>query len=257
MIPVRIEDVDRGALDALIENAVPEGKTIEYKRATPSKADSSVDSVVAAVTSFANTDGGDLLLGVKAEKGMPRELPGIEIEDWDREKLRLEHMLLNGVEPRLPRVDIRAIATATDRYVVVMVRAGAAARTRVAGARGVRGRGHPSGPAGSVRKPPSFYPSTVARQSLSGRWCSSASANASSRWSRLGYPGSGPSPRRSRAAVRCSLSSVVGARAAARLPRGLAASAARLARVAGPARSGRACRRSDRPRSRLAPTRRG
>ena len=35
MIPVRIEDVDRGALDALIDNAVPEGKTIEYKQALP------------------------------------------------------------------------------------------------------------------------------------------------------------------------------------------------------------------------------
>ena len=122
MIPVRTEEVDRGALDALIDNAVPEGKTIEYKQALPGKADSAVDPVVAAVTSFANTDGGDLLLGVRASKGMPLELPGIEIENWDGEKLRLEHMLLNGVQPRLPRgaVAIRAIETTTDRHVVVI-----------------------------------------------------------------------------------------------------------------------------------------
>ena len=84
MIPVRIEDVDRAALDALIDNAVAEGRTIEYKQALPGKANSEVDPVVATVTSFANTDGGDLLLGVRASKGMPLELPGIEIQNRDR-----------------------------------------------------------------------------------------------------------------------------------------------------------------------------
>ena len=122
MIPVRIEDVDRAALHALIDNAVAEGRTIEYKQALPGKANSEVDPVVATVTSFANTDGGDLLLGVKASKSAPLELPGIEIENWDREKLRLEHMLLNRVKPRLPRgaVTIRAIETTNGRHVVVI-----------------------------------------------------------------------------------------------------------------------------------------
>lgn len=120
MIPVRIEAVDRAALNALIDNAVREGKTIEYKQELPGKADGDIARLIAAVTSFANTDGGDLLLGVKADKGVPEDLPGIEIEDVDGEKLRLAHILLNGVEPRLPRVDIREIETAKNRYVVVI-----------------------------------------------------------------------------------------------------------------------------------------
>ena len=120
MIPVRIEEIDRAALDALIDNAEPEGKTIEYKQELPGKADGDIARLIAAVTSFANTDGGDLLLGVKADKGVPEDLPGIEIEDLDGEKLRLAHMLLNGVEPRLPRVDIREIETAKNRYVFVI-----------------------------------------------------------------------------------------------------------------------------------------
>ena len=58
MIPVRIEEIDRAALDALIDNAVPEGKTIEYKQELPGKADGDIARLIAAVTSFANTDGG-------------------------------------------------------------------------------------------------------------------------------------------------------------------------------------------------------
>ena len=121
MIPIPIDNVDLDALNALIENAVRERKTIEYKQELPvGNKESEVGPVLATVASLANTDGGDLILGVKERKGLPVELPGIEIENVDREKLRLHHMLLNGVEPRLPRVDIRTVETSKDRFVIVI-----------------------------------------------------------------------------------------------------------------------------------------
>ena len=120
MIPGRIEDIGTDALEALIANEVREGKTIEYKQEIPGRADSDVVPFLATVTSLANTAGGDLLLGVKASKGVPVELSGVQIGDVDGEKLRLEHMLLNGVEPRLPRVDIQEIEVAEDTYVLVI-----------------------------------------------------------------------------------------------------------------------------------------
>ena len=120
MIPVPIAEVDVEALNALIENTVRESKTIEYKEQLPGKKDSDVGRLLATVASLANTDGGDLILGVKEDRGLPVELPGMEIEDVDQEKLRLNHMLLNGVEPRLPPVDIHEVETAKDRYVMVI-----------------------------------------------------------------------------------------------------------------------------------------
>ena len=124
MIPGRIGDIDKEALKALIENEVRENKSIEYKQEIPGKADSDVVPFLATVSSLANTAGGDLLLGVKANKGVPVELSGIQIGDVDQEKLRLEHMLLNGVEPRLPGVDIQEIEVAKDTYVLVIRVAG-------------------------------------------------------------------------------------------------------------------------------------
>ena len=120
MIPGPIEKADLDSLQALIANNVSEGKTIEYKRAMPGKAASNVVPLIETVASFANTDGGDLLIGVEENKGVPVKLPGLEIEDLDKEKLRIEHMLLNGVDPRLPPVDIHPIKTEEDRYVLII-----------------------------------------------------------------------------------------------------------------------------------------
>ena len=120
MIPAPIEEVDVDALRALITNGVREGKTIEYKHAMPGTAESNVVPFLATVSSFANTAGGDLLLGIDAVDGVPTALPGIEIDNLDQETLRLEQVLRNGLEPRLPHIDIRAISVSDDNYVLVI-----------------------------------------------------------------------------------------------------------------------------------------
>ena len=120
MIPGRLEHIDKDALEALIKNEVHEDKTIEYKQEMPGRADSDVVPFLATVTSLANTAGGDLLLGVNAINGVPVDLSGVQIGDVDGEKLRLEHMLLNGVEPRLPSVDIQEIEVSQDTYILVI-----------------------------------------------------------------------------------------------------------------------------------------
>ena len=73
-----------------------------------------------AVSALANTSGGDVLLGVEAVNGVAMALPGLDLDNPDGETLRLENMIRDGLEPRLPRVDIRTIEVAEHRYVVVV-----------------------------------------------------------------------------------------------------------------------------------------
>lgn len=120
MLRIGIADVDHATLQALVENRVPEGKTIEYKRKLPGRSDGDVVPLLGAAASFANTAGGDLLLGVETKDGIPVELPGIEIASVDREILRLEHVLLNGLEPRVPRPELGPVEVATGRYVLII-----------------------------------------------------------------------------------------------------------------------------------------
>ena len=117
MVPGPIEAVDKDALQALIDNQVPEGKTIEYKREIPSTAESKMIPLLATVSSFANTARGDLLIGIEADKGVPTKLLGVKTNNTDEETLRLEQVLRSGIEPRLPLVDIRPIAIGNDKHV--------------------------------------------------------------------------------------------------------------------------------------------
>jgi predicted HTH transcriptional regulator len=120
MIPKAIHDIGLDDLRALIEGGVAEGKTIEYKREMPSGADSGTVPFLASVSSFANTSGGDFLIGVETDEGLPKAFPGVEAASVDKEKLRLEQILANGLEPRLPRVDIHPVQVGDGRHVLVV-----------------------------------------------------------------------------------------------------------------------------------------
>ena len=120
MIPGPIKDVDVTALQALITNEVREGKTIEYKLKMPGSADSDVVPLLATVSSFANTGGGDLLIGVEAVDGVPQQLPGLEIDNLDKDTLRIEQLIRGNIEPRIPRVEIHPISISDGRWVWVI-----------------------------------------------------------------------------------------------------------------------------------------
>ncbi len=120
MIPKHIRDIAPGDLQALVDNEVREGKTIEYKLELPGNADSQKAKFLASVSSFANTAGGDHIFGVEAKGGLPKRLLGVATGDPDADVLRLEHILANGLEPRLPRVDIQPVQVAEGQHVFVL-----------------------------------------------------------------------------------------------------------------------------------------
>jgi len=64
MIPTDIDQITEEDLQALIDNSVIEGKTIEYKQSLPSNSDSDKKEFLADVSSFANASGGDLIYGI-------------------------------------------------------------------------------------------------------------------------------------------------------------------------------------------------
>ncbi|MDR3488997.1 MAG: ATP-binding protein [Bradyrhizobium sp.] len=119
MIPKPLKDIRLTELESLIGIA-RESKTLEFKAELPRKADSELVPFIAGVSSLANTAGGDFVLGVYAREGVAAGVPGIAIPNLDAEKLRLEQALANGLEPRLPRVDIEALDCGGGQYVLVI-----------------------------------------------------------------------------------------------------------------------------------------
>jgi hypothetical protein len=116
----RLDSLDSNDLQALVDNAVPESRTLEYKEAVGTN-DAAKKEFLRDVSSFANAAGGDLVIGIRAKNGMAAELVGLPTTQADGEILRFENIIRDGVDPRIPGIRIRAIATPDmDRCVVVI-----------------------------------------------------------------------------------------------------------------------------------------
>lgn len=124
MIPKDIDAIKEEDLQALIDNAVSERKTIEYKQSLPKDADSDKKEFLADVSSFANASGGDIIFGMVEDKktGAPKSLDGLSIENPDQEILRLDSIIRTGIQPRLPSVTISPPINLSNSKVALVIR---------------------------------------------------------------------------------------------------------------------------------------
>ncbi|MDW8022595.1 MAG: ATP-binding protein [Nitrososphaerota archaeon] len=120
MIGKDIKQIAEEDLQALINNSVSEGKTIEYKQSLPSNSDSDKKDFLAEVSSFANASGGDLIFGIIEENGVPKKLEGVSIENVDQEIRRLDSIIRDGIEPRIPSVTIQPVNLSNGKVALVI-----------------------------------------------------------------------------------------------------------------------------------------
>lgn len=113
------EDLIEADLVSLVGDAVAEKRTIEYKLELPSNADESKKEFLADISSFANAAGGHLIFGVAEEGGLPMAIAGVPCGDPDREVLRLENLIRDGIEPRVQGLSARGIPLASGTYAFV------------------------------------------------------------------------------------------------------------------------------------------
>lgn len=107
-------------LQALIENRVPESRTLDYKRDAVGRSDGDKKEFLADVSSFANTAGGHLVFGMDETGGLPTALPGLAGLDADAEIRRLDELIRDGLEPTILGIELRAVPLASGAVVVVI-----------------------------------------------------------------------------------------------------------------------------------------
>ncbi len=95
---------------AMVEVGLREGRTLDFKQAPVGGKDDDKREFLADVSALANTAGGDIVFGITEAQGEATGAPGIELADPDAEVLRLEAILRSGLEPRLPRLEMRWLA---------------------------------------------------------------------------------------------------------------------------------------------------
>jgi predicted HTH transcriptional regulator len=122
MIQKNLDEITENDLQGLIDNSVQESKIVEYKRIQPGNSDSDKKEFLSDVSSFANSSGGDLIFGIIAEKGVPKKLEGLEIENVDQEIGRLDSIIRDGIEPRIPSslFSIKPIALSNSKKALII-----------------------------------------------------------------------------------------------------------------------------------------
>jgi predicted HTH transcriptional regulator len=101
MLDKPLDQITFADLKELIQQRWPEGKAVDYKRDMYGRGDSEKKELLKDLSSFANTDGGDIIIGVDETAGLPTGIPGVVTSDADAERLRLEEVIRRGIEPRI------------------------------------------------------------------------------------------------------------------------------------------------------------
>jgi hypothetical protein len=116
MIPKSFEAISKADIDALVANAVPEVKTIEYKEGLPGNTDTDKKEFLKDASSFANASGGDIIYGMQEKRdaagkptGIPEVANGLAGINIDQEIVRLDNMLRTGIAPRINGLQIKPV----------------------------------------------------------------------------------------------------------------------------------------------------
>lgn len=86
--------------------SIPESETLDYKERVENS-DSGKKNFVRDVCAFANTEGGDLVIGVKEQNLVPETYPGIESPA--ETQARLTDIIASRIEPRIHGISFKVI----------------------------------------------------------------------------------------------------------------------------------------------------
>ncbi|MBS3850490.1 ATP-binding protein [Devosia sp. BSSL-BM10] len=117
---LNFDEIQRVDLDKLVEASVPEGALIEYKREMYGDADADKKEFLKDLSSFANSSGGHLLIGVVEDQGSATGLTPV-LGNPDQQLQRLENLVRSAIEPRIVGVRFKAVPVSGGHVFVCRV----------------------------------------------------------------------------------------------------------------------------------------
>jgi len=114
------DKIDEQDVINLKTNSVQESKTIEYKKLLNLSSKENKIEFLADISSFSNTNGGDLLVGISEKKGIPDSIDGIEIDNPDKEINKLESIIRDGIEPNIVGIEIKFVKLTNLKRVMII-----------------------------------------------------------------------------------------------------------------------------------------
>lgn len=130
MLNQPLSEITKDIFEVYIASKESERRNVEYKERLSIGNDEEKREFLADVSSFANAIGGDLIFGVTAERdadgkttGAPDKVLGLEGFNTDADILKLQNILRDGLDPRIPQVDFQTI-DGFERGAALIIRIG-------------------------------------------------------------------------------------------------------------------------------------
>ena len=119
LLDIPLDRITEADVRRLIAAGAAESLYIDYKQATYGGKEADHAELLADVSSFANTAGGDLVIGVAEAGGIPNAIVPFT-GNADDERRRLEDIARTGLEPRIRNLQTRAVALAEGGAVIIV-----------------------------------------------------------------------------------------------------------------------------------------
>lgn len=116
---INFDAISEADLREQITAGVPEGILVDYKRDMYGTTDAEVKEFLKDVSSFANSSGGHLIVGVDEVSGIPTGIVPLT-GDSDRDLQRLENLARDGLEPRISGIRMKALPITGGGYVLIL-----------------------------------------------------------------------------------------------------------------------------------------
>ena len=117
---LKFDTISEGDLCRLVDDGIGESKTLEYKKALVLDPEHQKREFLSDVTALANTDGGDLVFGMKESEGGALELVGLKNFTPDDAIGRIENLLRDSIHPRLVGVQLRALQLSNGNHALLI-----------------------------------------------------------------------------------------------------------------------------------------
>ncbi|MDI7174868.1 AlbA family DNA-binding domain-containing protein [Leptospira santarosai] len=105
----------------LVEKEISENFEIEFKKQINIQSDDEKREFLYDVSSFANSRGGTIYFGIQEENGIAKEIIGIDNSDLDQFQLKLENILRDSINPRIPNIQIEQFTTSNPSKSVLAI----------------------------------------------------------------------------------------------------------------------------------------
>ncbi len=120
MLEKSIELITPQDIIQLLDNSIPEGKKIEYKESLPDGSDNSKKEFLADISSFANTEGGYMIVGIRENSGIPIEIIDLSITDMDAIILQYENLIRDSISPRI-KIESKSIEIDNKKILIFKI----------------------------------------------------------------------------------------------------------------------------------------